>query len=99
MGKTKTTMSLVARLLGAGVKFLVLDPEDEYCSALASLGFHCLYAGDAYIDFLMPAHEEAVVKASDVAEPLGTALGLRMRRFIGSIICRTGGLLRRLIGY
>ena len=76
VGKTKTTMSLMLRLLKSGVRFLVLDPEDEYCQVLARFGFNCLYAGDAYIDFLRPFYEEAVVKASDVFEAFRHAFGV-----------------------
>mgnify|MGYP001770696720 FL=1 len=76
MGKTKTTMSLMLRLLPSGIKFLVLDPEDEYCSVLANYGFYCVYAGDIYIDFMAPQHEEPVVKASDVFEAFRHAFGV-----------------------
>ena len=76
MGKTKTTMSLILRLIKSGVRFMILDPEDEYCQVLARLGFTCIYAGDAYIDFLKPGFEEAVVKASDVYEAFKHAYGV-----------------------
>ncbi len=78
MGKTKTTISLMLRLMRAsqGIRFLVLDPEDEYCNTLSRYGFQCIYAGDAYIDFLAPQYEEAIVKASDVFEAFKASFGV-----------------------
>ena len=77
-GKTKTVMSLALRLLRAspGIRFLVLDPEGEYCPVLARYGFQCLYAGDAFIDYLAPLHEDPTVKAHYIREVVRHSMGV-----------------------